>query len=629
MRFLTRLFGWFTFKHEINYLYFIFFLLTVSILSLSYFIKQESPVYGIQLFFIFYALGQSMLEVCFFMLIACLLKKWTPNWLYKLFIGISFVALLAHYVDFTLLRLMDTSLSYVFKFFFGSGIDHLFTAFLALNMNATMVGLIFGAIALIPLIGIGFYWLTQAWARQKPLSLSLRQMVSGLLLIGASLFILDLFAYPWLNRIAYNKYQKALPLGTTFLSPRQQSYHLPSPIASLRDESIINERLAPLAAATEPLPNIYFFIIETLRRDFTGPDIAPNLASFGKENITFPQTYSNANYTNCSWFALLHSGFPYHWTQARDHWKEGGVPLRILKKLGYKIKVFSSADLRYFNMDQVLFGEHRKLSEQIEEYTALRDLEPCDRDALAIDSFLKEIDGNQKGTVYFFFFDSTHSEYSFPKNFPLRFEPIAQEISYLTISPGSRDLELLKNRYRNSIAYVDSLVGKFFTALKEKGLYEEAVIAITGDHAEEFFEEGSLFHGTHLNRFQTSVPILCKLSDWTDWTDPERDQMSHIDIFPSILHYVTKNTDFADLFDGASIFQKRPWPYHLTVLQNGSDAPVEFTIDQGDKKISARIVDSTHLEILEPQAADPAALQTLIEEQFPGAFAPLINEQNK
>ena len=171
----------------------------------------------------------------------------------------------------------------------------------------------------------------------------------------------------------------------------------------------------------------------------------------------------------------------------RDQWKEGSAPLQILKKLGYKIRVYSSADLRYFNMDQILFGEQRKLLDHVEEFTSERHLEPCDRDALAIHSFERDIDQHKEGTVYLFFLDSTHSEYSFPKDFPLKFQPISKEISYLTINQSSQALEQLKNRYRNSIAYVDSLVGNFFSTLKSKNLYKESIIAITGDHGEEFF----------------------------------------------------------------------------------------------------------------------------------------------
>jgi glucan phosphoethanolaminetransferase (alkaline phosphatase superfamily) len=547
-----------------------------------------------------YALGQSFMEVCFFALIACLLKEWAFKWIFYSFIGLSFTALLAHYVDFTLLRLMDTSFSYLFPFFFGSGFHHLKTAFLALNMNQAMIALIFGSVIAIPLLGIGLYSWTHTWALKKPWKLSLKQLSGFLALIGSCLFLLDLAAYPRLNRLAYYKYEKALPLGMTFLSPEPKYHQLKDAIAMLPPEEAITLRVNELNAAKTALPNIYFFIIETLRKDFITPEIAPVLSNFEKNNITFPQTFANSNYSNLCWYALLHSNSPLHWTTARDSYKEGSPALRLLKKLGYKTRVYSSADLSYFNMQKVLFGKQNQLIDHLEQYTDQRDLEPCDRDALAIKAFERDLDQNPQSTVYLFFFDSTHSEYSFPKNFPLKFHPISKQISYLTISRSNKELELLKNRYRNSIAYVDSLLEKFFFLLHKKGLYEESIIAITGDHGEEFFEENSLFHGTHLNHYQTAVPIACKFqgNEWKARIDPQRNLMSHIDLFPSIIHYVIGSETFTDLFDGQSIFTPQSQPYHLSVLQNGAQAPIEFTLDWGNEIIKARICTANTLEIL-------------------------------
>lgn len=563
--------------------------------------RQENPFLGIHLFFLFYSFLQSLLEVSLFVILASFFKKWGPNWLFQLFIALSFIVLLAHYTDFTLLRLMDTSFSYIYKFFFGSGIDHLLTAFLALNMNPFMIAVIALSLILVPLMGIGFYSFTHSWSMQKPWRLSFKQMGLSLGAISMSLLLLDCYAYPRLNRLAYEKYEKALPLGTTFLSPSPKFYELEKPLPVLRSEELITKTIQSLPQTFEKLPNLYFFIIETLRSDFVTPNTAPHLSTFLQKNISFSETFANANYTNLSWFALLHSAFPHNWTKARDSYQEGSAPLRILQKLGYKIRIYSSSDLSYFQMQKTLFGQKNQLIDHLEQYTDNRELEPCERDQLAMQAFARDIDKHCQNTVFLFFFDSTHSEYSFPKNFPLKFEPISERISYLTISKKSPDLELLKNRYRNSIAYVDTLLGSFFSLLHAKGLYEESLIAITGDHGEEFFEEGSLFHGTHLNRYQTSVPIGCKLgkNDWMEKLDLKRKTMSHVDLFPSIIHYLTRTNDLAPLFDGQSIFGEAKRPYHLSVLQNGPNSPQELCIEWGPHKMNLRLAGPNTVEVLE------------------------------
>lgn len=588
--FFQKIFGQ---KREINYLYFSFFLFFLTALSLSHFLNWKLPLKGAPLFFLLYAIGQSLLEVSCFVLVAFVLKRWTPKWVYLCFISISFILMLLHFTHFLMVRLMDASLTYIFKFFFGSGIDHFIAGFQALNMNATMIATIVLTVLIIPMVGIGFYLFSFRLAKRKPLNVSLSQIALTIGITGTALFLLDLTAHPFLSRTVYSKYQKTLPLGTTFITPTPKHVNLLHPMPPIRDEERTIRSLPQVTI--NHLPNIYLFIIETFRRDFLGA--APNLSSFGEENMQFNKSYANASSTHLSWFAIFHADLPIYWAEMRDAWKRGSIPLQALKKLGYQIFVYSSADLRFFNMDKVIFGAHRELADKIEEYSFHRSIEPCDRDALCFKSLKKDL--VPEGRAYLIFLDSTHSEYSFPKDLPLKYKPISKEIDYFTIGPKSPELELVKNRYRNAIYYVDQCMGSFFELLKEENLYQDAIIAITGDHGEEFFEEGALFHGTHLNEQQTSVPILFKFpsKEWLSQTQ----EATHMDIFPSILHYLTKQTDFTALFDGRSIFSLDRLPFRIAVLQNGPDTPLEFFLENPDLKLRARFTNSSKLEILELQ----------------------------
>ena len=83
-------------------------------------------------------------------------------------------------------------------------------------------------------------------------------------------------------------------------------------------------------------------------------------------------------------------------------------------------------------------------------------------------------------------------------------------------------------------------------------MYDEAVIVFTGDHGEEFREEGKLFHASNLNLYQTSVPIYYKLGS----KEAPKSQIrlsSHVDIFPTILHHVDGSDRLAQYFDGQSL----------------------------------------------------------------------------
>lgn len=583
-------------KSSINLIYFACFLGCILSMHLAHFFRWDTPWTLISLFFFTQALGQAFLEVGILFLFAHLLDRGAPRWLFYLFIGLSFSVLLLHFAAFNVVRLMDAPLSYPLKYLFLSGSDHLITAIHSLNLNLGSALLFVLLVFFIPWTGVLLYRITVPLAKKIGWQGSLRPTLLGLAGLALVVVGLDFLFQPWISRQEYRHFQKALPLGKTFFSPLPECISLP-PFAKGKSEAAVQEILGKMSSQeTVPassLPNLYLFIIETLRKDFVTKEIAPRLTKFGEENFSFAKSFSNANGTHASWFAILHANSPHVWTAAKE-WKEGSVPLQLLRKMGYQCRVYSAADLTLFHMDHLLFGKDRKLLTYAEEFSEDRSLEPCDRDAMAIRASLRDLaqEGNQRGIVYIFFLDSTHSEYSVPKEFPLKFEPILSKIDYLTLA--SQDMEPLKNRYRNAIAYVDSLIGHFFDQLKELHLYDDALIAITGDHGEEFFEEGALFHGTHLNQYQTSVPIYFKLQD--SRSAPHRQEVSHIDLFPTLLHHLTGQKALDDLCDGRSIFSPAASPYRITVQHNGAEPPIECLLEDEELQLHLRTLRGEPLE---------------------------------
>ncbi len=571
-------------KSPLNYLYFIF--LFLCLFSLSFI--RELPL-NLSPLFIAHLLAQSLLEVTFFALIAHLLKGKVPKIIYFALLSFFFALMMVHFTNFILLKLMDVRLTYLLNFFAGHGFLHIITVFQAINMNQTMLVFIGISLLCVPVIGIGIYQFLHLFSKKQTLQVSHFQILSALTLITSFLLIFEWVEIRNMPYAIYAKYQKTTPLGETFLSPSLPHRSLEKPLSLPYDPKEMLE--AQILSSSQHKPNIYLFIIETFRDDFICEAIAPHLTLFGKENIRIPHSYANANCTQTSWFAIFHSLFPYHWTEWSKTSHKGSVPLHLLKNLGYKIHVYSSADLRYFDMDTEIFGPNRMLADTICEYAPDRSIESWQKDALVMKSFENELqtEGGKEGNLYLFFLDAPHSEYSFPLDLPYTFTPIVDQIDYLSLS--LENLEPIKNRYRNAIHYVDTLMDRFFSLLKKENIYEQGIIAITGDHGEEFFEEGSLFHGTHLNREQTNVPILFKFpaNDLTLQTDTA----THVDIFPSIFHFLNQEKYLG--FDGQSIFYPPRWPYRLAILQNGAKTPEEFTIENEYFKLRARFVNPEKL----------------------------------
>ena len=66
-------------------------------------------------------------------------------------------------------------------------------------------------------------------------------------------------------------------------------------------------------------------------------------------------------------------------------------------------------------------------------------------------------------------------------------------------------------RYDGEIRSTDAALGRFCDALNERGLYDDAVIVVVGDHGEEFHDHGGLYHSTSLYEEQLRVPMVIKL----------------------------------------------------------------------------------------------------------------------
>ncbi len=74
--------------------------------------------------------------------------------------------------------------------------------------------------------------------------------------------------------------------------------------------------------------------------------------------------------------------------------------------------------------------------------------------------------------------------------------------------PAPSDIEVFRDLYYGQVAWADSLVGELVAWLRERGLLEQTVIAVTSDHGEEIFERGQFDHGDTLYEEVTHVPLI-------------------------------------------------------------------------------------------------------------------------
>lgn len=91
--------------------------------------------------------------------------------------------------------------------------------------------------------------------------------------------------------------------------------------------------------------------------------------------------------------------------------------------------------------------------------------------------------------------------------------------------------EQLLEYYEHSLRYTAQQVSRFIKELKEVGWYEDAFIAIVGDHGEEFFERKFALHET-LNDANIRPGAIVKLPADTSFDVP--DVADYVDIFPTV-----------------------------------------------------------------------------------------------
>lgn len=292
----------------------------------------------------------------------------------------------------------------------------------------------------------------------------------------------------------------------------------------------------PTALSVTRRPDVFWFIVETLRGDGVRPDIMPFLSQWrDRECQPVGESRAATNATHLSWYAMLSGKPSVFWDKDRQAQRPAPL-LEALRAAGYRNEVRSSAIFDYAEMDTTNFGHGEATdvllsltpeSTEWPEGISERDLHVFER---VRDSVLTLPAG---GTFRLVAVESPHYPYNWAAGFTPPFADFAQS-SWFPLHPSAQDTAQVKRRYWNSLAWVDGLLRDYIGFLKAQGRYDDAMIIVTGDHGEEMQEHGVWFHASGLTREQTAVPVIVKWPKALGRGEPVA-QASHLDIMPSIL----------------------------------------------------------------------------------------------
>jgi glucan phosphoethanolaminetransferase (alkaline phosphatase superfamily) len=597
-------------RQPVNYIYFGILFVILSAVHVYHIFLIENATGFYRFFYTIYALGQCAVEVAALMGIGYFLAPRFPRIFKSLFVISTFLLLLIHMVDFPLIRIMGMTIWYVFDFIRAESFENFVEMLLATHVSITSWMLAGLVVLLIPLLGIVFFRSTDKLSRKRPVLFSYPTVGVSLFL---ALFFLSMFDFKMSKIVALadeGQFLKVLPWKSTFFS----SSHPRLEVGRLSPEPSEKEYLSYLQTLdlkTAKKPNIFLFVVESLREDFLTPAVAPALSRFKEDNIAFPHSLAAANGTQLSWFSIFSGVYPFYWEKRPTRqWQSGSLPLQILKKAGYQVHVYSASRLQYYQMDERLFGKRRSLADTLQIFGQDEERENHENDAECIATLIEDLTAYEEGHVFIVFLESTHFGYSWPHQEALHPDP--KEMDYLNLTCSNAQIEGVKNRYRNAIHFIDGLFGQFFEKLKSVPGGEEAVVVFTGDHGEEFFEQGRVFHASNLNTMQTHVPLYFRLG--TALPSRERKISSHLDIFPTILDHVLGHTYFESWFDGESILRPSKKKFAVSTRYNASRSPFEFLIHTGKDQLIVRfdkpynIFESHSLKIISRKDANDRPL---------------------
>ena len=510
-----------------------------------------------------------------------------PNrWMRWIWASVLILLLVSLYVDVLLLKKTNVHLTNVIRLAFGNGWEQALILQDILGMRTQYIAKM--GFSIIAIVTLGVVVLRSTWFMIRNASFCFRLKTY---MIATTCFAIGFNVWAFSENLsepdsrAWKEMKRVLPIFPVVnISPSGE----PIEIGHLRPPFENNDTVDASEELDKhkPHPDIYLIVIESMRGDFLDKELTPNLFEFKKDCLTFNDTLAASNASHTSWFSLLTARHPiYFGICYRNERLWGSGPIQQLKNVGYQTHVFASDYLNYQNVDQLIFGKSVQLTDTFKDGRIYGQQTRPNRDRSVLQE-ITNLSTQAKGNrLMAGFLTSSHHDYFWPEDFETPYQPVAEMWNYyLNLEISESELELIKNRYRNSLHFTDQIIGDFLNELKTSGNYKNSIILITSDHGEAFLEHGKLVHASDLYREQTHVPFLFKLPSGFKLENYKyilNTTASHTDFLPTILNVIGMS-DY-NRFNGNSLLEKNR-NFSLIINENGNKDPYEFCMVNQDVK---------------------------------------------
>ncbi|MFY9661375.1 MAG: sulfatase-like hydrolase/transferase [Terriglobales bacterium] len=293
----------------------------------------------------------------------------------------------------------------------------------------------------------------------------------------------------------------------------------------------LGQTSAPTSAQHKSPPDVYLITIDTLRADHVGcygykQVETPALDTLAADGVRFTQAFTHSPITNTSHITILTGLLP-----SVHGVTDFGVPLspqhvtaaELLKKHGYQTAAFIGAIILDSNslapgLDRGFdfYDNFPKTDSRSADGRNDGRWGRVERRGMEVVEHAETwFDKHRAGPhfVWVHLYDP-HDPYEPPPPFSEKYKD---------------------HLYDGEIAYADSTIARWIAFLKKAGVYDNAIIVVTGDHGEGLGEHGEETHGLFLYDSTLHIPLILKMPGTAHRATVVDTQVRTTDILPTIL----------------------------------------------------------------------------------------------
>lgn len=259
---------------------------------------------------------------------------------------------------------------------------------------------------------------------------------------------------------------------------------------SVQVQPVDIEMARPLVGTNRPQPNIFIFVIDSLRRDYLSvynPEVnfTPNLDAFARESVVFRNAFTRYGGTGLSEPSIWVGGMILHKQYVTPFY-----PMNALEKL-----IEAEKYQPFISMDTVLSTVVEPLPDLVElDHNKLNmDFDFCST-AAELETRISERHANPPIFVY-----------TQPQNLHISVIPRQGSQSIDGAYPS------FYAPYASRLKRIDGCFGAFVRFLKQRGMYDNSILVLTADHGDSLGEQGRWGHAYALVPEVVRIPMLVHL----------------------------------------------------------------------------------------------------------------------